>query len=267
MPLPKCASINKVFLKLTAIIRYKENSENRMKKLLILSLIFTTTLSWAKSFYSETLCQQPDYYCLKIKAGQSWNSLFANSEEKDIIRRINRTNLRLRPGMIIAIPKNLDRLSIYDVSPFPRYIEAEGEKTIYISQEKLAWGAYNEDGELIWWGPISSGADHCPGVIGGCSTPSGSYRIIRKQDIECISTAFPRRADGNNGGAQMPFCMHFFRGYALHGSEDVPGYRASHGCIRMFTEDARWLNEEFVDLPGGGMKGTRIIIDSVNQSS
>ncbi len=215
------------------------------------------------SRFGESLCANPDYYCLKVKNGESWKTLFPNDETRDIVRRLNRMNIKLRDGMTLAVPKNLDRLTIYDVSPFPRYIESHSEKSIYISQEKLAWGAYDEAGELVWWGPISSGSNSCKGVIGGCSTPTGSYRIIRKQDIECISTAFPRREDGEDGGAEMPYCMHFFRGFALHGSEDVPGYRASHGCIRMFTEDARWLNEEFVELPGMGKIGTRIIIDSV----
>ncbi len=201
---------------------------------------------------------------MKIKSGDTWASLFPNEESRDLVRRINRMNIRLRTGMVIAIPKNLDRITIYDVSPFPRYIESDGEKTIYISQKKLAWGAYDEDGELLWWGPISSGNPHCHGVYGGCSTPTGSFRVIRKQDIDCISTAFPRRADGNNGGAEMPYCMHFFRGYALHGSNTVPGYPDSHGCIRMFTEDARWLNEEFVSVPEDGERGTRVVIDDPN---
>lgn len=239
-----------------------------MKKVVVtLIMLLIATTVWSYTRYGETLCNDPDYYCIKIKSGDSWSGLFPNDETKDIVRRVNRMNTRLRPGMTIAIPKNLDRLTIYDVAPFPRYIESDGEKTIYISQQKLAWGAYDEEGELLWWGPISSGLDDCRGVIGGCTTPTGSYRIIRKQDIDCISTAFPRREYGESGGAQMPFCMHFFRGYALHGSEDVPGYRASHGCIRMFTEDARWLNEEFVDLPGGGLKGTRVIIDAVDNLS
>lgn len=227
-------------------------------------MILFTCSAWPYVRFGETLCNSADYHCIKVKNGDTWASLFPNDETRDIIRRVNRMNVGLRPGMTIAVPKNIDRLTIYDVSPFPRYIESDGEKTIYISQQKLAWGAYDEDGELLWWGPISSGSDSCKNVIGGCSTPTGSFRIIRKQDIDCISTAFPRRVDGDNGGAQMPFCMHFFRGYALHGSEEVPGFRASHGCIRMFTEDARWLNEEFVDLPGGGMKGTRVIIDAVH---
>ncbi|MDP1603215.1 MAG: L,D-transpeptidase [Legionella sp.] len=236
---------------------------NRLAIIFIL-IITVAPIAWAQTRYGETLCAEPDYFCIEIKSGDSWSKLFPSPEAQDIVRRINRMNIRLRSGMIIAIPKNLDRLSIYDVSPFPRYIESDGEKTIYVSQQKLAWAAYDEQGELLWWGPISSGSGKCS-VYGGCSTPSGSFRIVRKQDIDCISTAFPRRADGDNGGAEMPFCMHFFRGYALHGSDTVPGYRASHGCVRMFTEDARWLNEEFVDLPGGGMRGTRVIIDDAAQ--
>lgn len=231
----------------------------------LITLFLFASLAWSYTRYGETLCKSADFYCIKVKSGDSWSKLFPNDETRDIIRRINRMNIGLRAGMTLAVPQNIERLTIYDLSPFPRYIESDGEKTVYISQEKLAWAAYDEQGELLWWGPISSGSDHCNNVIGGCTTPTGSFRIIRKQDIDCISTAFPRRADGDNGGAQMPFCMHFFRGYALHGSEEVPGYRASHGCIRMFTEDARWLNEEFVDLPEDGMKGTRVIIDAVSK--
>ncbi|KTD17098.1 L,D-transpeptidase [Legionella jordanis] len=239
-----------------------------MKKfILLLALILaTTTAAWSHKRFGETLCNHPDYFCITIKPGETWANLFPDAQSRDIVRRVNRMNISLRPGIVIAVPKNLDRITIYDVSPFPRYIESDGEKTIYVSQDMLAWGAYDESGELIWWGPISSGADKCPGVIGGCTTPTGAYRIIRKQDIDCISTAFPRRADGDNGGAEMPYCMHFFRGYALHGSGEVPGYRASHGCIRLFTEDARWLNEEFIDIPGGGLRGTRVIIGGVNDN-
>ena len=137
------------------------------------------------------------------------------------------------------------------------------KKPFLSAKKKLAWAAYDEGGELVWWGPASPGSGRCSASEGHCITPSGAFRVIRKQDIECISTAFPRRANGDNGGAPMPYCMHFFRGYALHGSYDVPGYRDSHGCVRIFIEDARWLNEEFIDVPGTGLKGTRVIVDSV----
>lgn len=233
--------------------------------LLIIALSFFQNTIYAQTRFGESLCSSPDYFCIKTKATDTWDNLFPSDEARDIVKRINRMNINLRAGMTIAIPKNLDRLTIYDVSPFPRFVEPTGEKIIYVSQKDLAWGAYDEKGELVWWGPISSGSGHCLSPDGTCLTPSGSFRIIRKQDIYCISTVFPVRADGESGGAVMPYCMHFFRGFALHGSDTVPGYRASHGCVRMFIEDARWLNEEFISVPGaGGIKGTRVVISGPN---
>lgn len=240
-----------------------------MKKItatLALSLIILSFSVYAQTRYGETLCEKSDYSCIHIQYGDTWDSLFPDLEQQDIVRRVNRMNIDLKPGMIIAVPKNLENLSIYDVSPFPRYINSNGEKIIFVDQDQLAWAAYDEQGELAWWGPLSSGSGHCPNIEGHCETPAGEYRIIRKQDIDCVSTAFPQRGDGFDGGAEMPYCMHFFRGYALHGSDTVPGYRASHGCVRMFIEDARWLNEYFIDLPGGGMLGTRVIIQSASNN-
>lgn len=231
-----------------------------IRVILFFLLSFIVSQLWAETRYGEKFCNLPDYDCIRVEAGDRWETLFPNPEEEDIIRRVNRMNINLKAGMIIAIPKHIENLTIYDVSPFPRYIESIGEKTIYVNQEYLAWGAYDDQGELVWWGPLSSGSGQCGAQSGFCQTPTGFFRVIRKQDIDCISTAFPMRADGVNGGAEMPYCMHFYRGYALHGSSDVPGYRASHGCVRIFIEDARWLNEEFVDLPGVGMKGTRVIV-------
>jgi lipoprotein-anchoring transpeptidase ErfK/SrfK len=40
--------------------------------------------------------------------------------------------------------------------------------------------------------------------------------------------------------------MYFHNGFALHGSYEVPGYNASHGCVRIFVNDAKWLNQDFV---------------------
>ncbi len=43
--------------------------------------------------------------------------------------------------------------------------------------------------------------------------------------------------------------MFFFKGYTLHGSNEVIGYRDSHhGCVRLFKRDAKWLNENFVNV-------------------
>lgn len=238
-----------------------------MKKQLIkkIILVFSMTFIFYSDAmsairYGEFLCHDSNYFCLEVRRGDTWENLFPNLESRDLVRRLNRMNIPLEKGMKIAIPKKLDKLSIYDISPFPRTIPSIGEKVIYVSPQKLAFGAYDEEGELVWWGPISPGIGNCKSY-GGCRTPTGAYRIAGKQDVECISTAFPRRMYGENGGALMPYCMHFFLGYALHGSATVPGYAASHGCIRLFVEDAQWLNEEFVEVSSDEIKGTRVIID------
>jgi hypothetical protein len=224
-------------------------------------MLLMPLMSFSHTYFSESLCQQSDYHCIKIKSGESWESLFPNDQQRDLVQRANRMNIQVRPGMSIAVPNHLENLSIYDISPFPRFIPATNEKSIYVDQKLLAWGAYNEAGELVWWGPVSGGSGQCAKSQGDCLTPTGSFRVIRKSDETCISTVFPVRPNGEKGGAIMPYCMHFWRGYALHGSEEVPGYLASHGCVRLFIQDARWLNEEFIDLPGAGGKiGTRVVI-------
>lgn len=237
-----------------------------MRKIILTSLavllIGMNNFSFASKRFGETLCDKNEYYCIKVKWHETWEKLFPDPQQRDIVKRVNRMNVSIYPGMTIAIPKNLNNITIYDISPFPRYVAPTGEKIIYVNQQEMAWGAYNDEGELVWWGPISSGSGNCQKLDGKCVTPPGTFRVINKQDINCISTVFPIRSNGINGGAKMPYCMHYYRGFALHGSNVVPGYKASHGCVRMFIEDAKWLNEEFVNLPDEyGFKGTRVIVN------
>jgi len=215
----------------------------------------------AGKLYAETLCNKPDYTCVKVKPGQTWEKIEPDPKKQDILKRVNRMNIQPRAGSVVAIPKSLDTITIYDVAPFPRYIDPTGIKTIYISQKDLAWGAYDADGELVWWGPASPGRGYCADIRTHCITPDGDYSIERKQGIECISSQFPIHKDGTKGGAQMPYCMHFYKGIALHGSPLVPGYADSHGCVRLFIEDAKWLNQHFIDIPRrDGPPPTRVIV-------
>jgi L,D-transpeptidase catalytic domain len=242
-------------------IEFMEGVMNKiMLGLVSCCFLFLNTATYAK-YYAKSLCNNPDYTCVKVKRGQSWEKLFPDAKQRDIVKRVNRMNTRLRTGQTLAIPKNLSKLSVYDVAPFPRYIDDTDRKIIFIDQKQLAWGAYDEDGELVWWGPISSGRDYCSDVGQDCSTPDGAYKVVRKQGIGCVSSKYPL---DTQGGAAMPYCMHFYGGFAMHGSYTVPGYRDSHGCVRMFIEDARWLNREFVELPGSGHKATRVIVDGLS---
>ncbi len=124
-------------------------------------------------------------------------------------------------------------------APFPSRIS--NGNIIKVDLGKLAWGAYDDQGELVKWGRASGGKNYCPDIKRGCRTVTGTYTIYRKQGPECKSSRFPV----GKGGAPMPYCMHFKGGYAMHGGQ-VPNYNASHGCIRLLRGDAEWLNHNFV---------------------
>ena len=54
----------------------------------------------------------------------------------------------------------------------------------------------------------------------------------------------------------------------MHGSGDMPGYRASHGCVRMFVRDAQWLNQSFVESTNEekNQPGTKVVVRPVHIS-
>ncbi len=194
--------------------------------------------------YGQRLCQSNDNYaCHKVQRGETWESLFSDPDEENTVRRINRMNIELSRGMVIAIPKDTS-ISVMSASPFPQHIGPAPTSRIIFDQSDLAWGAYDSNGDLVRWGPAAGGKDYCADVGRGCRTVTGTFTVYSKRGEGCVSSKFPI----GKGGAPMPHCMFFHGGYALHGSPTVPGYNASHGCVRLFNEDARWLNQEFVDV-------------------
>lgn len=216
----------------------------------------------APVYYGAALCKYPQYKCIKVGRGDSWKKLFPNEEQRDLVQRVNRTDNGIYSGKVLAVPKNLEEVTIVDLAPFTHYI-AERERQVIIDQDKLAWAAYDENGKLVKWGPISSGRTKCPDSAGSCLTLTGIYRVFSKEDAKCKSDIFPI----GRGGAKMPYCMFFHKGFAMHGSDDIPGYRASHGCVRMFNRDAEWLNKEFVEAGNdkNNRVGTKVIVRPVTQ--
>lgn len=222
--------------------------------LILLFVMAVTESAYAKSaYYGAKLCKDKENYsCHIVKRGETWAKLFHDASEQEVIMHLNRIGIELRPGMHIAIPKN-SNLTVMDVSPFPHTISAPGEKMILVSLNEMAWGAYDPQGNLVKWGPASSALGYCPDIQRGCHTTTGRFAIYQKQGKHCVSTKYPV----GRGGAPMPYCMFFNGGFALHGSHDIPGYNASHGCIRLLVKDAQWLNEEFT----AGELGTRVIVN------
>ena len=84
--------------------------------------------------------------------------------------------------------------------------------------------------------PISSGSGDRYSTAGGGTaesvTPVGTYTVERRISGERHAPL---------GTLYDP--MYFYRGWAIHGSNSVPAYPASHGCVRVTRADAKWLFE------------------------
>lgn len=230
-----------------------------MKKLLVvIACLAMAQIVSAAAYFGTGLCAYPQYQCIKVGTGQSWDKLFPDEQQRDIVQRINRTYNPIWSGRVIAVPRNLNQKTLLDFAPFPLRIQPEAEKQVIVDQEKLAWGAYDTNGRLVKWGPISSGRDKCSDSNKSCRTLTGIFHFFSKENEHCKSNVFPI----GKGGAKMPYCMYFHKGFALHGAQDLPGIRASHGCVRMFTRDALWMNHEFVEVanPDQNRLGTKIVV-------
>ncbi len=112
---------------------------------------------------------------------------------------------------------------------------------IVISEQRAY---FYKGGKLVGESTISSGKK-------GFETPPGHYKVIQK-DKDHVSNMYGDYVDKNGNvvqhnvdvtkdplppgatfqGAKMPFFMRFTGGYGMHAGY-LPGYAASHGCVRM----------------------------------
>lgn len=215
--------------------------------------------SYGKSSAGPSWCKSEGYKCVRVKRGQSWHALFPEDKDREIVMRINRTNGRLTSGMTIQIPYDLANSDLLEFSPFPLIIEAPQEKLLIFDPKLYAWAAYEADGSLVNWGPATGGANWCSDIDSACRTKSGSFRIYLLGNEECKSKKFPVP----DGGAPMPYCMFFHGGQAFHGSPGgVVRGNVSHGCVRLFTQDAEWLRYDFVEPPSenNNYRGTKVLV-------
>lgn len=221
-----------------------------LKKLVTpaLSLILFFSCINVYADYASILCSSGSVKCIRVTNNAGWVDLFPDPQQRDAAMRLNRMNTRLYNGMVIAVPQPGAGALAY--APFQNTIPATGRKTVIVDPSNLAWGAFDKNGQLLRWGPVSMGKAYCADTGKACHTPAGAFTIYRKQGGNCVSKQFPV----GEGGSPMPWCMFFHEGYAMHGSYQVPGFNASHGCIRMFTQDAWWLNNNFAS------QGTKVIV-------
>lgn len=128
------------------------------------------------------------------------------------------------PGLIVPATWSTDALTY---SPFPaEWPAAAGDpKAIVVHQGMQAFAAY-ESGRLVRWGPVSTGRKET-------ATPEGSFNLTWR--------ARSRRST-DNADWLLEWYFNFVneRGVSFH-LFDLPGYPASHACVRLLLRDAQWL--------------------------
>lgn len=247
-----------------------------MKVLILLAILLSCSTALADpSAFAKRLCaEQPrEYLCITIRIPKNarwqyveWNERFKNPDLRRIIMMINRRNILLWNGHTVALPM-LYGGNPMEHSPFPLAKPWTGPKHVIVDLKQLAWGAYEPVSKGKWagkaallvrWGPANGGSKICKetGRL-ECKTPVGTYSVLHIDKAGKKSDKYPVDcADKKKCGHPMPYFMKFKpSGEGLHGDRWLVGRNASHGCVRLFKEDAKWLAESFVSV------GTPIIIE------
>jgi hypothetical protein len=140
------------------------------------------------------------------------------------LNRLDNRNLPKNDSLIIPDTILTDFLKY---SPFPSSIESINDikKILFISRKIQAFAGY-EFGELVKWGPTSTGKKSTP-------TPTGLYHTNWKSKLT-ISTV--------NKEWLLPWAFNLdnFQGISVH-EFDMPGFPASHACARLLQPDAEWF--------------------------
>jgi L,D-transpeptidase-like protein len=175
-----------------------------------------------------------------------------NESQLALLEKLNRADVEhLEKLREVVVPTSWseDELS-YSVLP-TRYASSSAWPTflvVYLPGQ--LFGAY-EFGNLVRWGPVSTG---------GRSSPTSAGRF-----------ALNWRSTGRASTVDPDWFMRWYfnfgnrEGLAFH-AYSLPGYPASHGCIRLLERDAQWLFEWgqtwVLDLSGTRvlMPGTPVFI-------
>jgi len=179
--------------------------------------------------YTADATPQPGVQKRQVQSGETWKSLFGDRAR--LAQHLNRQNTGLRLGQTVLIPDAA--LTMSDISPFATKRQTGAGYRVIFDHNKNAWGLYL-NGTLVRWGAAVGGKN--------TETTRGEFTISETAGPDRVSNLFPVRSATDRGGAPMPYFMRITSGgIGLHAGE-FGGLHASEGCIRMFYEDAQWLN-------------------------
>jgi len=144
-----------------------------------------------------------------------------------LVLKINRLDLEhVRQGDSLMVPDTPG--DVLALSAFPQRVSTElsaAARLLVVSRRVQAFAAY-ENGALVRWGPTSTGRKETP-------TPAGLYHTNWRSRL---------RQSSDNAQWMLPWLWNFEnqRGVSFH-QFDLPGFPASHACVRLLEEDARWI--------------------------
>lgn len=172
----------------------------------------------------------------QLRTSQSWTAA--------ITSLILRTMKWLLPRLLSMLPLLLCSCSTVNdlvVSQIPSFHDGKAAVVVSLSQQRAF---LLRGGEEVAATRISTGRE-------GYDTPTGRFRVIRK-DQDHRSSLYGEYVDASGTivkpnvdvrkqsrppgtrfvGASMPYFVEFKPGYGLHAGH-LPGYPASHGCVRL----------------------------------
>lgn len=196
--------------------------------------------------------KQPETLAYEINNAKGWLAdSTISSTERAIVFAVNRTDsLNFAKMDSVIIPVDLSGDIVYYL-PFPLEVPfiKEVEKVIYFSYVTQTFAAY-ECGLLVYTGPTNMGREKD-------QTPTGLFftNWKAKKTTSTFNDEWELRWNFNISNKA---------GVGWH-QYDLPGYPASHSCMRLREKDARYLYNwadqwTLTDKTTIQMKGTPVIV-------
>lgn len=231
-----------------------------MKKLIILFTILAVSFSCKQNESTEAtkkvpvrkVRKEPKAISYTLENTKQWLETNAQDNSKmRIALALNRTdnaNFTQMDSVVVAGDMSGD-IEFY--LPFPHHVSSleSIDKIIYFSYPTQTFAAY-ENGELIYTGPTNMGRKKDP-------TPTGLFFTNWKAE-ETTSTF------NDEWDLRWNFNVENKLGVGWH-QYSLPGYPASHSCLRLQETDARYLYDwadqwVLADQENVKVKGTPVIV-------
>lgn len=181
----------------------------------------------------------------------AFNKEFSN-DEQHIILALNRLDTKNKwRADTLSIPDKFDT-TLISYSPFPLQLSTlEKVKKIAMFSYPIQAYALYENGKLIKWGPTSLGKKDA-------QTKRGLMFANWKKEL-AISTV--------DSDWKLPYNVNIHNTLGIGWHEyDLPGYPASHSCLRLLHDDAKylysWADQWVLNKGGATVKanGTPVIV-------